>query len=146
MREPPHYHQLLAIDRDLRRFQRDLDGIGRSADHNVARLIAFIHDHVFDRRLNVQRAKTACGIRDNNVSTRFRQAIGMTARAYIEHLRIDAAAQLLRSHRIGVLDIALAVGYEHPQTFYLAFRRQHACTPSRYRRRQAPCGTRDRRS
>lgn len=146
MREAAHYRQQLAIDHDLRRFKRGLNGVGRSADHDVATLVAFIHDHIFDRRLNVQTAKAACGIRDNNVSTRFRLALGMTARAYIEHLRIDAAAQLLRGHHIGVLDIALAVGYEHPQTFYVAFRRQHACTPSRYRCREAPCGTRDRRS
>lgn len=96
----------------------------------IAALLDFIHSNLFDRSLNVSTAKSSCHIRNNNISTRFRTTLGLGIREYIETLRLEAAARLLRSHRFEVYLIAMAVGYEHQETFCRAFQRHFGYSPS----------------
>ena len=135
MLRPARYGEYFDLEDDLRRF-RDRQGValeGRSRD--IRRILDCIHEHLFDRDLSVGTVRSRCRLRDNNISTRFRRAMGISLKHYIERLRMEAAARLLRERAVSVLDIALAVGYEHPQTFYQAFRRCYACTPAAYRAR-----------
>lgn len=98
-----------------------------------------IYAHLFDSALTVEAVKRRCGVRNNNVSTQFRRAFGMGPRDYIEALRVDAACRLIRDcPEIEIYLIAMAVGYEHPETFGRAFSRQTGLTPSEYRARLRP--------
>ncbi len=132
--------QYRRVENDLARFREGQCLACEGESDEIRRILAFVHAHLFDRELNVALVKARCRIRDNNISTRFRRAMGFTIKYYIEHMRMKAAAELLCRRSIGVLDIALAIGYEHPQTFYHAFRRSFACTPSAYRVRSARLG------
>ena len=96
----------------------------------IAVLLEFIHNHLFDPALNVNAARNSCHIRNNNISARFRTTLGMGIREYIEALRLEAASRLLRSRRFEVYLIAMAVGYEHQETFCRAFQRRFGCSPS----------------
>ena len=99
----------------------------------IREVLAHIHQHLFDLRLNVRYLKSCCRIRDNNVSSRFRYLMGVTIKQYVETLRMQAASHLLRQEEIGIFDVSFAVGYYNLQTFYRAFERHHGCTPARYR-------------
>lgn len=122
---------------------RELDNL-RSPPPRVERghgevqsLLDSIHRDPFDSNLNVKQLKARCRVRDNNVSSRFRRALGVTVKGYIEKLRMQAACHLLAFDSVTVFDIALSVGYYHPQTFYNVFRRRLGCTPSAYREQLA---------
>lgn len=110
----------------------------RELPEDVRRVLSHIEENAFDPALNVQRIRLHCGLRDNNVSSRFRLFVGATIRDYLESLRMDAAAILLKQCGATVLEVALAVGYNNLQTFYGAFRRKHSCTPDVYRRSIPP--------
>src|SRR6185295_1658757 len=97
---------------------------------DVAAVLEFIHNHVFESSLNVNTIKHSCRIGNNNISTRFRVVLGLGIREYIENLRLYAASRLLHGQRFEVYLIAMAVGYEHQETFCRAFRRQFGCPPS----------------
>lgn len=99
----------------------------------VQKVLDAIHVDPFDSELNVKRLKKRCHIRDNNISCRFRRVVGLAIKDYLERLRVQAACQLLTLEEVTVFDIALSVGYYHPQTFYNVFRRQLGCTPTHYR-------------
>lgn len=102
-------------------------------------LLSDIYMHLFDSALTVGAVKHRCGVRNNNVSTHFRRAFGVGPRDYIEALRIDAACRLIRGcPGVEIYLIAMAVGYEHPETFGRAFSRQTRETPSEYRARLLP--------
>ena len=107
----------------------------RELPEDVRRVLSHIEENAFDPALNVQRIRLQCGLRDNNVSSRFRLFVGTTIREYLESLRMDAAAVLLKESGVAILEVALAVGYNNLQTFYSAFRRKHSCTPDAFRRR-----------
>jgi AraC-like DNA-binding protein len=64
----------------------------------------------------------------------------MTIRDYIENLRITHACSLLRAGSMSAADVGYAVGYEHVQTFYRAFRRRMSCTPCQYQQELSSTG------
>lgn len=59
---------------------------------------------------------------------------GMTAAAYLRHLRIEQAASLL-AQGARIADAATAVGYANPSKFAAAFKRERGLSPSDFRRK-----------
>jgi AraC family transcriptional regulator, regulatory protein of adaptative response / methylphosphotriester-DNA alkyltransferase methyltransferase len=58
-----------------------------------------------------------------------------TFRAHLTMVRMDRAAELLRSGALTVRDVAHRVGYRQPAQFAKAFRRRHGVSPSAFRSR-----------
>ena len=118
------------------RMRRELDSLRQELPQaaclprDVAAVLEFIHSHIFESSLNVNAVKQGCRIKNNNISTRFRIVLGVGIREYIETLRLYAASRLLQGQRFEVYLIAMAVGYEHQETFCRAFRRHFGCPPS----------------
>lgn len=123
------------VDEELQRFQLESRPEKSDLTAELRAVVRCIHEDLFDPQLSVKTLKARCGIRDNNVSLRFRWHLGKTIHEYIEGLRLKAARRLLEQGEVGVFDVALLVGYNHPQTFHRAFERKFACTPGAYRRR-----------
>jgi transcriptional regulator GlxA family with amidase domain len=56
-----------------------------------------------------------------------------TFREHLTAVRMERAADLLRSRRLTVRDVARRVGYRQPAQFAKAFRRHHGLAPSDFR-------------
>ena len=69
----------------------------------------------------------------------FKALYGIPVASYLRGLRMDTAANLLRSSDLPVAEIAHRVGYEDPSRFAAAFRRHTGCRPTELRR--VPCPT-----
>ncbi len=69
----------------------------------------------------------------------FKALYGVPVASYLRGLRMDTAANLLRSSDLPVAEIAHRVGYEDPSRFAAAFRRYTGCRPTELRR--VPCPT-----
>ena len=121
------------IDGELDRFRDEVHPDLSSLPREIAEILRFVHNHLFDSALNVAAARRSCGLRNNNVSTAFRVAMGLGLREYIETLRLRAAERLLRVADLEVYLVAMAVGYDHQETFCRAFQRQLGHTPSEHR-------------
>ncbi|GGO05246.1 AraC family transcriptional regulator [Saccharibacillus kuerlensis] len=68
----------------------------------------------------------------------FKQETGETPRLYLEKVRVDRAAHLLRWSEKSNLEICYEAGFHTPSNFYKAFRRHHDCSPGEYRNQGAP--------
>lgn len=112
----------------LERFRCELR-IPPRLSQDLVSILRYIHEHLFEAGLSVAIVKNRCGVRNNNVTSRFRRQLGLGMRQYIEGLRLQAANLLLTEIDCEVYLIAQAVGYEHQETFYRAFRRCFGCTP-----------------
>lgn len=108
---------------------RKPDGLPR----DVSEVLDYVHDHLFDPELNVTTVRAGCRLRDNNISTRFRLVLGCGIREHIEDLRLRAADRLLRETDLEVYLVAMAVGYDHQETFCRAFQRHFGDSPARAR-------------
>ena len=72
---------------------------------------------------------------------RFKAATGETLGQHLRRLRVDHAAQLLRSTRLDLDSVAKRSGLEGAHGLIRAFRQVHAMTPGDYRQKQAWKGT-----
>jgi transcriptional regulator GlxA family with amidase domain len=121
--------QYQQIDRELRQFLDRVRGASRPAHPQIARLLTYVHEHLFEPDLNVKVVKAQCQFYDNNITMRFHNVMGMGLREYIERLRLEAARHLL-GLSFPIYVVAMAVGYSYPETFCRAFRRQYGLNPS----------------
>ena len=63
----------------------------------------------------------------------FAEAGETSFRAYLQRVRMEQAAELLRNSVAPVNQVASAVGYRQPAQFAKAFRRHHGLAPSAFR-------------
>jgi AraC family transcriptional regulator len=100
---------------------------------DLRRVVLFIQEHLFEPGLSVGEARRRCQLHNNNISSRFRCSMGLSPRDYIEAARMKAARHLLRHPDVEIYLIAMALGYEHQETFCRAFQRNMGCPPSKWR-------------
>ncbi len=84
------------------------------------------------------------GLSDRHFRRRFFEAFGKTPQRYLTEVRMQRAKTLLRTTRLGVAQIAQAVGYTSGVTFDRIFKRAYGITPSEFRANRRHLGARDR--
>jgi len=89
------------------------------------------------RRWSLNGLARQVGLSRSTFAARFSTEVGMSPLAYLERWRLDLAASLLRSQRMGLEEVADRVGYASAPSFVRAFRRRFAVTPGAYRRQTA---------
>lgn len=100
---------------------------------DVRVLYEALQQRVFQQGLRVDRVRNGCGLRNRNVSTRFKHYVGIGPKAYVLYHRIELAKRLLRHKGVSVTQIAFAVGYELPNAFTETFKRWVGKPPTAYR-------------
>jgi YesN/AraC family two-component response regulator len=76
------------------------------------------------------------GLSERHLVRQFREVFGKTPRRYLTEVRMQRAADLLRTTRLGIEQIAQAAGYASIKTFDRIFKRVHGLTPSEFRSRK----------
>jgi AraC family transcriptional regulator len=64
----------------------------------------------------------------------FKESFGATPHRYHAQKRIERAKELLASHNLSLLQIAIELGFAEASSFSLAFHKMAQMTPSAYRR------------
>ena len=64
----------------------------------------------------------------------FREQEGVTRHRYLQRVRLDRARDLLRRSDRPVAEVGRLCGFPDPAYFSRAFRREHGCSPSAFRR------------
>ncbi len=75
------------------------------------------------------------GLGERTFLRRFQKATGFTPIAYVQHLRVGKARELLEASDRSIDEIACQVGYEDTGAFRKVFQRVMGLTPGEYRRR-----------
>ena len=70
-----------------------------------------------------------------NLSRLFRQHHGVSFQAYLQKLRLEKAAELLKTTQLPVSRVARRVGYKDVSRFGQHFKRHHGHTPGEWRKR-----------
>ncbi len=106
------------------------------ADHQVKPLLTYLEEHLFDVDLSLTQIQQDCNIRDRAVFTLFHANIGQSLWAYVIDRRLDTAAELLRTTKLKIWQIAHLTGYKNSTTFACAFGKRFHMPPTQYRLRQ----------
>jgi LacI family transcriptional regulator len=103
-------------------------------DPEIAKAVRFIHDHVAEL-IQIQDVVRHVAISRRNLETRFRKTVGRTPHDELQRVRLQRAIRFLVETDLSIPKISQAVGYSTTSYFIQVFRKEHATTPARYRRK-----------
>jgi AraC family transcriptional regulator, regulatory protein of adaptative response / methylphosphotriester-DNA alkyltransferase methyltransferase len=86
-----------------------------------------------NKRIVLQDIADHVGVSAFYLERLFKEEMNETPREYLEKIRIDKAAYLLRNTKRTNLEICYESGFQSPSNFYKAFRRVKNCSPGDYR-------------
>ena len=104
-----------------------------TADARVLSTLTLMHD-LLGADLPISEMAERVHLSTSQLNRLFHQEIGMGPAAYLRGLRLERARQLLRASTLSIKQISQQCGFQNPQAFARAFRRQFDESPSRYRR------------
>lgn len=100
----------------------------------VDRAVSFIATH-YDQPLDLAwLAANVAFVSPSHLGRLFRQELRVSPLRHLKQVRLERAAQLLRSSAVSVADLALRVGYRNVSHFVRDFRSMFGVTPLGYRR------------
>ncbi|RJS60923.1 Ada metal-binding domain-containing protein [Bacillus sp. PK3_68] len=99
----------------------------------VRDIITFLVNH-YKQNLILKDIAAEVGLSPFYLERLFKQETSETPRTYLEKIRIDKAAYLLKCTALTNLEICYEVGFQSPSNFYKVFRSLKNCSPSEYRK------------
>jgi len=125
LRKPVNLKELRAsLARLMHQDGHPLDPVAQARRHLV--------EHLERQHTTASLAKEV-GLSERHLRRQFREAYGTTPRRYLTVVRMERAADLLRTTRLGVEQIARILGYPNAATFDRIFKRAFGTTPSQWR-------------
>ncbi|MDX1401300.1 MAG: helix-turn-helix domain-containing protein, partial [Kiloniellales bacterium] len=103
-------------------------------DAVVAEIQVWIASHYAQPNPVAAMAKRS-GLTERTFIRRFKAATGYAPLNYVQTMRIEESKQILETTDDPIDNIALAVGYDDPNSFRRLFKRTTGVSPSRYRQR-----------
>lgn len=100
---------------------------------SLQKAINYIEDHLLEP-VTIEDIASQANASVYHFQRTFALLTDTTVGEYLRRRRLSLAAQELVDHDVKVIDLALKYGYETPEAFTKAFRRQHGVTPSQIRR------------
>ncbi|MBB6672247.1 helix-turn-helix transcriptional regulator [Cohnella nanjingensis] len=85
-----------------------------------------------DNALCADQIADSLGMNARRLAKTFKQATGMSIADYLNGVRMEKAAELLRSSRLSVNEVLLRVGYENESYFYRMFKNRYGMTPKEF--------------
>ncbi|MDN4602933.1 helix-turn-helix domain-containing protein [Paenibacillus sp. F6_3S_P_1C] len=104
----------------------------------VNETIVYIKERYADANLTVYRIAEHMGKPEKYISQLFKEHTGENLSDYVEVVRINKAAELLRESQQTIDEIALATGYNSAHSFRRAFKRVRGVLPSAFRQMHDP--------
>lgn len=102
------------------------------ADPRIARALTSIHADLASP-LPVTALAASASMSRSAFVERFTEFLGIGPRRYILDQRIQMARMLLRDTELGMADVAYRVGYDAPEAFSRAFKRETGRSPAEWR-------------
>ncbi|SMF01050.1 helix-turn-helix transcriptional regulator [Paenibacillus barengoltzii] len=129
---------LLLLIADLRRYGliEKNDALGyphrRKDNEQIKKVLTYIEEHSHEK-LDLDQLAAAVSLSRSHFCTFFKTQTGMRPMEYVNFIRINKAAELLRTGRYNVLEAALESGYQHVSYFSKWFKLYMNMTPSEYK-------------
>ncbi len=83
--------------------------------------------------MEIEKIARFCNMSSRNFRKMFTTYFGMSPKEYIEHKKMQTAAQMLQNTSLSVGQIADALGYSSPYYFSRAYKKCHGLSPAFYR-------------
>ncbi len=113
--------------------QKERDG-GSAYLQLIAEVKKAVDEQYTDPNLSLQSLSERFPFSSVYLGRIFRREVGCSVATYINKVRMEHAAELLRGTHLSVTEIAAACGIENSSYFYTLFKKQFGMTPNEYKR------------
>ncbi|MFD1019519.1 bifunctional transcriptional activator/DNA repair enzyme AdaA [Thalassobacillus hwangdonensis] len=129
------YHDIMEVEKaGYRACKRCQPEVEYSPHSELVRTVIVCLVSQYKQPLTLQDIANQVGVSPYHLERTFKQETSETPRTYLERIRIDKAAHLLKSTALTNLEICYEVGFRSPSNFYKVFRSIKACSPNEYRK------------
>lgn len=111
----------------------DENKIGTTLLHPIQAAIDYIHAH-FREHLTVKEIAFALGCSESGLRKMFLHGIGQTPGNLMQDLRLNDAAEKLRSSDLSIQEISRLSGFSNPYSFSRAFHKRFKLSPRDFRK------------
>jgi AraC-like DNA-binding protein len=102
-------------------------------DRRLDEFLCRLNDWPLDQPLKLTQLISGSQLSTRRIHDLLRAHLGMTAQAWLERRRLEAARQRLTGEAIALKEIAFALGFRHPPHFTAWFKRHTGMTPTAFR-------------
>lgn len=99
----------------------------------IGEVVDYIREHYMDKDLKLQKIADKYYINSAYLGTMFKERMGMSFNAYLLDIRIETSKEMLKNSNAKIYEIALDVGFNDPNYFYVKFAEKVNMTPAAYR-------------
>lgn len=103
------------------------------SDTAIEKALKYIEEH-YDKACRLTDVADRVNLNPSYFSVMFKKAVGDSFTNYVNRVRMDKAAVLLRSTDLKIFEVACAVGFDEPNYFTNVFKQQYRMSPKEYRR------------
>lgn len=129
---------IVAISRIYHGAHRGPNTAPNDQRHDLANAIMVYLEEHFRSRISLEELSKRFHASHSHLSRVFAQRLGMGIVDYINHLRIEAACELLKNTDWPASRIASEVGYDEVPYFFRRFKREMSASPQEYRKGIVP--------
>jgi len=101
-------------------------------NEQVKKVLGYMEEH-FREKVQLDHLAAVVSLSRSHFCTFFKRHTGMRPMEYLNYIRVNQAADLLRDGSYNVLEAALESGYQHVSYFTKWFKQFMSMTPSEYR-------------
>lgn len=105
-----------------------------TVDQRIEGVLDVIHQQ-FHQSIQVHHLAELANISESSMQNYFKASFGMTVYQYIQHKRVEYAAELLIHTSEPITEVSMQVGYDNPSKFAKIFKRIYGETPLHYRKK-----------
>ena len=98
----------------------------------IRRLNQLINDNIGDPSFSNKQIEEALFTSRSSLNRRVKELLGTTPNDYVQKKRLAAAAEMLRSGKVRVNEVAFAVGFNSPSYFAKCFKKEYGVIPAEY--------------
>jgi len=113
------------------------DGGRDATDPRLAKAVSYLRLNLAQAVTLDQIAETA-GLSVSRLTALFSKHLGRTPINFLEHERMNRAADLVAGSGLSMKEISFACGYSDQRYFATRFRQTHGCPPSAFRQKSRP--------
>jgi len=120
---------LVSISRDL-----NTPSAGDLKMAGLQRVVDWINHHL-DEEIHLADLAKIAGMNESQLERRMKRIFKLSVGQFVRKIRIDRAANLLRSSDLGIAEIALRCGYSEQSSLTRQFKLAVGCPPGAFRAR-----------
>ena len=112
-----------------------------SADEEfLQRLIELVEENIENPSFNIEQFAQELAVSRALLFTKIKALTNHTPKNFLKSFRLKRAAQLLKTRKLNVSEVAYRVGFNAPKYFSKVFQKEFGCTPSEFAANQHSSG------